>query len=109
MTTRREFLRRGALWVAAAAVVEPVARKLWAFPTNPLARRRHYTASTSTIIHAVHPAQCIYLASGSDQLEVVWFEGTARVDIVRQDGTRTSVPCKVDTRGAMFTISTVVA
>lgn len=36
MTTRREFLRRGALWVAAAAVVEPVARKLWAFPTNPL-------------------------------------------------------------------------
>lgn len=36
MTTRRDFLRRGALWVAGAALVEPVARKLWAFPTNPL-------------------------------------------------------------------------
>lgn len=36
MTTRRDFIRRGALWVAGAALVEPVARKLWAFPTNPL-------------------------------------------------------------------------
>lgn len=42
MTTRREFFRRGALWVAAAAVVEPVARKLWAFPTNPLSSDSGY-------------------------------------------------------------------
>lgn len=35
-TSRRDFIRRGALWVAGAALVEPVAKKLWAFPTNPL-------------------------------------------------------------------------
>lgn len=49
MTTRRDFIRQGALWVAGAALVEPVTRKLWAFPVNPCApsgvveRERSYT------------------------------------------------------------------
>lgn len=37
MTTRRDFIRQGALFVAAAAIIEP--RRLWAFPTNPLGRQ----------------------------------------------------------------------
>lgn len=37
MKTRRDFIRQGALWVAGAALVEPVTRKLWAFPVNPCA------------------------------------------------------------------------
>lgn len=34
-TSRRAFIRQGALWVVGAALVEPVHRKLWAFPHNP--------------------------------------------------------------------------
>lgn len=33
---RRDFIRRGSLWVAGAVAVEPVIKRLWAFPTNPL-------------------------------------------------------------------------
>ena len=47
MTTRRDFIRRGALWVAGAALVEPVARKLWAFPTNPLGASRLIHSASS--------------------------------------------------------------
>lgn len=36
MTTRRDFIRQGALFVAAGALIEP--KRLWAFPTNPLGR-----------------------------------------------------------------------
>ena len=50
MTTRRDFIRRGALWLTAAAIVEPVARKLWAFPTNPLGRQA-LTLHTNDTLH----------------------------------------------------------
>jgi hypothetical protein len=35
MTTRRDFIRRGALWVAGAVVLEEPIKRLWAFPNNP--------------------------------------------------------------------------
>ena len=38
---RRDFIRRGSLWVAGATVVaEPIIKRLWAFPTNPLGGTR---------------------------------------------------------------------
>jgi hypothetical protein len=39
MTTRRDFIRQGALWVGAAALAPVLAerpiKRLWAFPNNP--------------------------------------------------------------------------
>lgn len=40
MTSRRQFLRQGALWVAGAVVLEEPIKRLWAFPTNPLGSSR---------------------------------------------------------------------
>jgi hypothetical protein len=40
MTTRRDFIRQGALWVAGALIVEPPLKRLWAFPSNPLTQGR---------------------------------------------------------------------
>lgn len=42
MTSRRDFIRQGALWVAGAALIEP--KRLWAFPVNPAARNARTTA-----------------------------------------------------------------
>lgn len=96
MTTRREFLRRGALWVAAAAVVEPVARKLWAFPTNPLGGTSLYVANTT---------QHFSMMRVGDELEFVWADNVARVYLIRRDGTRSLLPSSAISRGGVVHIS----
>jgi hypothetical protein len=43
--SRRDFVRRGALWTLGAAIVTPPLRSLFAFPMNPLGPRTWHTVS----------------------------------------------------------------